>query len=406
MVHQSQRSTDGVSSLWPEINGYFLSFQEIPTHCQPKNKTQQTFYQLLAGFDGTTSCEIREFYRFNLHLAQMNWREIQRPEFKLIYQACEAWTRFQYEQAYTLMRVHLKRFPTDVIALYILHMFEFCTGRTTRLIDVLEQCEAALPRTHNLYPFYLAIKSFVLCECQQYEQALTAGWASIEARPENVYGIHAVVHALHETGQWGQIIEFLNHRASSWMNNPGMKIHICWHLVIAYEQNQMPEAALETFHTLCAMKETPFAKQDLDAVGFLWRLHLKYTDHGSQIQWQKQWQKLATLWTGVIENSVSYLHKLHAALSFSATQQPFLIEKLIAECDGFGIAPQTHRTGVAILRAIHQFTLGQYQTCLSELEQSQPSWHLIGGSNAQRDILRLTKAYAEQHVQHALNIAS
>ncbi|MDW6002528.1 tetratricopeptide repeat protein [Vibrio mangrovi] len=402
MVHKSQLSTDGISSLWPEINGYFLSFQTIPASCRPQNETQYTYHQLLSGFDGTISCEIREFYRFNLNLAQMNWRETQRPEFKLIYQACEAWSRFQYEQAYTLMRTHLKRFPTDVIALYILHMFEFCTGRTTRLIDILEHCDAALPRTHYLYPFYLAIKSFVFCECGRYEEALVTGRDSIETCPENIYGIHAIAHALHETGQWDQIIAFLNQHIDSWIHNPGMRIHVCWHLVIAYEQNHMPEKALDTFRTLCELKETPFAKQDLDAVGFLWRLHLKYADHS----FQKQWQKLATLWTGVIENSVSYLHKLHAALSFAATEQPFLIEKLIAESDGFGIDPQTHRTGIAILRAIHQMTIGRYQTSLSELEQSQQLWHLIGGSNAQRDILRLTKEYVYQHVQLSVERAS
>ena len=137
-----------------------------------------------------------------------------------------------------------------------------------------------------------------------------------------------------------------------------------WHLAIAYEKSDQAELAVRTFREMYALKDSVFAKQDLDAVAFLWRHRMRYSDDR---RFDAEWRKLAGLWSGSIGSSMSYFHRLHAALAFAASDQPFLIEKLIAESDGFGHHAATHQTGIAVLMAILDFAHGRYGDCLGRL---------------------------------------
>jgi hypothetical protein len=166
-----------------------------------------------------------------------------------------------------------------------------------------------------------------------------------------------------------------------------MRIHISWHLAIAYEKNHLTVQSLHTFHEMYALKDHFLAKQDLDAVAYLWRYHLKHPDDR---QFSALWQKLACLWSGSIGTSMSYFHQLHAALAFAACHHILLIKKLIAENDGFGIYPSAHKVGKKILQAIFFFAQSKYQACYQQLKKTQNQWPILGGSKAQRELLLLT----------------
>ncbi|MEE3632829.1 tetratricopeptide repeat protein [Pseudomonas sp. AL 58] len=386
----AQWKTEGVSALWPEINGPFLSLRGMADAYHPEDEIQKTYKQLLAGFDAITGCEMKELYRFRIALDQMSEQTTSIPEIFLIHKAFTAWVNFEYDLARMLFTQHIRAYPSDIIALFFLHMLDFCTGKTTNLNSVLAFCDNHISKTHYLYSYYLSMKSFVLCENQCFDDALEVGFESIKLLPDNIYGIHAVAHALHEMGRWKELSSFLTSCKVHWIENSGMRMHVYWHLAIAYERCNEITLAFQAFEELYALKDSPFAKQDLDAVGFLWRLRLKSTDSG----FNAVWERLALLWTGSICASTSYFHKIHAALAFSATNQPLFIEKQIAESDGFGIEPETHRTGVNVLKGILLFTLERYNESFELLYNSRNQWPLLGGSRAQREILELTLEYA------------
>lgn len=386
----TQWMTDGISALWPEINGAFLSLRGIPDHVAPTTETQTLYKELLLGFDAITSCEMKELYRFKLFLRRMQRQSALPPEMLLIHKAFIAWVNFEYELARKLFTQHLLTYPSDIITLFFVHMLDFCTGKTPRLAKECELCEPHIPATHPLYSYYLAIKSFVLCEGQSFEQALEAGLESVRLIPQNIYGIHATAHALHEMGRWRELANFLIDSKADWIVNEGMRMHVYWHLAIAHERCDEVEQAHQAFKELYELKDSPFAKQDLDAVGFLWRLRLKATD----TNFNGIWDRLALLWTGSVGGSTSYFHKIHAALAFSATNQTLLIEKQIAESDGFGIELEAHQAGLSVLKGILQFTLKRYNESLELLRSSRDQWPLLGGSRAQREILDLTLEYA------------
>jgi tetratricopeptide (TPR) repeat protein len=392
MFMNTRWNTDGISALWPEVNDPFLALRGVPEGLEPVNERQALYQHLLAGFDRITSCEMKELYRFKLFLNQVPAHLASLPEASLILQGFKAWVNFEYETARAVFCAHIKACPTDIVALFFLHMLDFCTGKTVRLKSEFPALDAVLSADHPLYSYYLSMKAFVLCECGLFGDAFDIALQSVRLKPTNIYGIHAAAHALHEMGRWAELAGFLESRRADWIDNPGMRMHVYWHLAIAYERSNRTDRALAAFDGLYKLKDSPFAKQDLDAVGFLWRLRLKAADG----RYHAVWKRLAVLWSGGIFTSTSYFHKVHAALAFSASHQPLLIEKQIAESDGFGVEARTHQVGLEVLNAIHLFTLERYPDCMELLHASRAQWHLLGGSRAQREILALTLDYAAQ----------
>ncbi|OQS45792.1 tetratricopeptide repeat protein 38 family protein [Chromobacterium violaceum] len=395
MTQSDYAATDGASLIWPEINSHFLSLRGIPEHLQADTPIQATYRRLLVGFDAITSCELKDLYKFTLCLQQLAPEEADCPELRLLVAAFRAWVSFDYPRARLLFRQHLDIYPSDIVALFFTHMFDFCTGHTPELMPDLERCDRHIGEDHPLYSYYLSIKAFVTVEAGHPAQALKLGLESLRHRADNIYGIHAVAHALHEQECWKELCLFLEQCKAQWIDNAGMRMHVYWHLAIGYEKSQQTEQSVRTFHDMYALKDSRFAKQDLDAVAFLWRYRL---NHPGDNRFDDVWQQLAFLWSGSIGASMSHFHRLHAALAFAASGQPVLIEKLIAESDGFGLDPQTHQTGVTVLKGIHHFAEGRYADSLGALQAAQPHWSVLGGSRAQRELLPLTLQACERRL--------
>ena len=384
---------DGCCRLWPDVNTHFLSLKGLPPDAVPRTAAQQVLHPLLVGFDAIAGCELKEFYRFKMHLQRLPEAPVACPELLQVVAAFRCWVDFDYSGARALFIAHLHEYPGDVLTVFFVHMLDFCTGKTCDLVDVFEICDSSVDATHPLSSFYLGIKSFVLCERVEFEQARVLGLQAVAQRPDNIYAIHGVVHALHEQQQWAALCEFLEGCKDNWAFNPGMRMHIYWHLAIAYLMSSQYELSTATFREFYALKDFRYAKQDLDAVGFLWRLKLQNLEDR---QFDELWQDLSILWSGSIGTSTSHFHNMHAAFAFAAADRPLLIDKLIAESDGFGIEPATQQVGVDVLNAIAFFARGAYAECYQILAASQSVWLRLGGSRAQRELLMKTMNMAQK----------
>ncbi|TWI56712.1 hypothetical protein IQ22_01164 [Pseudomonas duriflava] len=385
--------TDGCSSLWPAINAPFLSLRGIPTAAVTGDRYQAIFKGILEGFDAITGCEVKDLYKFAHYLQSID--EDVPSELATLVRAFGKWVAFDYAGARNLFKTHIQVYPTDVQAIFFLHMLDFCTGRTAELKPLFNFCDGYMEESHPLYSFYLGIKAFVLCESGLFDESLVVGLEAVRRNPDNIYAIHAVAHALHEQGMWEEMRDFLEDTKEEWIRNPGMRMHVYWHLAITYRKLGNPEAAKMAFLEFYALKQDRFAKQDLDAVGFLWRLKLEDIDDHS---FDEVWKELAILWSGSIGSSTSHFHNMHAAFAFAGANQPLLIEKMIAESDGFGVEPDTHQAGMDVMRAIACFARAEYAQCLRLLSCSQSLWPMLGGSRAQRELLSMTQVFCQTYL--------
>lgn len=142
---------DGCCRLWPDVNTHFLSLKGLPPDAVPRTAAQQVLHPLLVGFDAIAGCELKEFYRFKMHLQRLPEAPVACPELIQVVAAFRCWVDFDYSGARALFIAHLHEYPGDVLTVFFVHMLDFCTGKTCDLVDVFE---SAIPvstrRTHCL----------------------------------------------------------------------------------------------------------------------------------------------------------------------------------------------------------------------------------------------------------------
>ncbi|MCW7538609.1 hypothetical protein OOT46_12225 [Aquabacterium sp. A7-Y] len=388
----------GISALCPEASLLFLSFSDVPDAVCTGSFDEITLKEAFGHFDLLSSCNYKHFARSAAFLAHRPERQVRSRPLRSVLRALRAWSSFDYDLATDMFLAHMEEYPSDVLAFYMLHMLDFSTGRTTRMMETLHRVEPhVVGLDHPLESFYMAIKAFVLCEVGQHEASYLAARRACELNPENIYAIHAAVHVLHERRQWDELIDFLITQETLWMPNAGMKMHVCWHLAVAYLMKGDVAESKAKFFQLRTMKSSRLAKEDLDAVAYLWRYRLRYPRDS---EFDATWRLLSRLWTSCIGSSTSYFHSLHAALSFAAVGEPLLIEKLVAEHDDAGGNEAVHRAGRKVLSAIHRYAIGDVRACADLLHESSGHWRQMGGSNAQRELLELTLQDALARCSH------
>jgi tetratricopeptide (TPR) repeat protein len=384
---QTTLAASGLCDLWPEIGHQFLSLNDLSIPIRCETPEQHLLRESLLHFDVLSACNLRDFLRASSFFKRNHAELVKNPVLREVTEGLLAWSNLDYASAEVSFKRHLQQYPTDVMAMFILHMLDFCIGKTARLISHCDVVDAQMDEQHPFYAYYLAIKSFVLCENGRYQEALEVGLAGFNLIKDNIYAIHAVSHAYHEMNEHEKVIEFLGTNMRFWINNPGMKMHVYWHSAIA-EMNMLSfDKAHEAFNSFYSMKSSPDAEQDLDAVGFLWRHKLCFPEDN---RYDQVWDILAENWTGCIGASTSYFHDMHAALAFAAANKPFLIKKMINRSDGVGIPPEAHAVGGDILQAIFHYAMREYSKCAELLNQTKADWVYIGGSHAQRELLSLT----------------
>jgi hypothetical protein len=387
MLTTPRTQKNGICDISMATSYRFLALHDLSQSIEAETELQQQLREIFIHFDLLTSCNLRDFLRAKTFFTSLRMMSKQGDFLDNLVGALQCWSELEYSSAKHFFTEHINNHPCDIAAIFMLHMLDFCCGSTSDLLPLTQNLDTEIPKSHPLYSYYLAIKSFVMCESGYHEEALEIGLESCNLITDNIYGIHAVAHAYHEMNQHEQILNFLKRTKPVWIANPGMQMHVCWHVALAELSLFSVDKAKEAFRTFYAMKTAPDKEQDLDAVGFLWRYKLCFPEDR---QYDNVWMQLADNWTGCVGASTSYFHDVHAALVFSAVHKPFLIRKLITRSDGAGIPEGAHAVGLDILRAVYHYSIGQYYECAKLLIGTKNEWYKIGGSNAQRDLLRIT----------------
>jgi hypothetical protein len=387
MKNRSNLAKFGICHISPEISHQFLSLNNLSTPLPNESDEQNFLRSLLIHFDLLTSCNLRDFLRAKLFFETCQKESIENRALGCLIDILTSWANLDYASAKFSFNSYLDEYPCDVAVFFMLHMMDFCCGNTPDSLCLIHKLDLEIFDDHPLYGYYLGIKSFVMCESNNFQESLEIGLKSLSAIEENVYAIHAVAHAHHEMDEHGEILKFLNKTMPVWINNQGMRMHVYWHIALAELNLSSIDNARVAFDTFYSMKSSLYTEQDLDAVGFLWRYKLCFPDDD---RYQNIWSALADNWTGCIGASTSYFHDVHGALAFAAIDKPFLIEKTIARSDGAGSYEDSHLIGIEILQAIYYYSVEQYHECATLLTKTEKYWAKIGGSNIQRDLLKLT----------------
>lgn len=294
-----------------------------------------------------------------------------------------------YERTKALLGELLQHEPRDVLALQVAHAFDYLTGDVARLgdrvRDVLPAWSSELPGYHAV----LAMHAFGLQEIGDYARAENMAHRALALDPSDARAHHALAHVFEMTGRADAGIAWMQEHSEHWATGTVVATHCWWHLALFHLAKDQVERALSLYDTRVRIDRSPEVADMIDAAALLWRIELRGGDVGTR------WGELAAAWVPHIADGFCTFNDVHAMLAFVGARDWELARRLERELaqrrsrrSRYG--ETTRRVGASACRALVAFGRRKYAGAIRALASLPALAHRIGGSHAQRDVLRLT----------------
>jgi hypothetical protein len=287
----------------------------------------------------------------------------------------------------------LMEHPRDLLGLVVGHQIDFFSGNAANLRDRVGRCLYAWGADDPQFGFVLGMYAFGLEECNLYGLSEEVGRSAVTTNPDDVWGLHAVVHTYEMTGRIPEGVRFMQAREDDWGAGNFLNVHNSWHYALfLLEAGDVPGALSVYDRTLHHDDSGDVALELLDATALLWRLHLEGTPVGGR------WRPLADAWTRSLSPGYYPFNDMHAAMAFIGAGDLGRAHDLVVALERFldqgdpsttGWA-MTATVGLAICRGLVHFAEGSYEAVLDELLPIRGHVHEFGGSHAQRDAVERT----------------
>ena len=291
-------------------------------------------------------------------------------------QAILAMAAVRFDEADALIESHLTRWPRDALAL-MLHgsILNIFSSRPDRDVQLLRTVEACLPAFEG-HPYVLGQFALALEENRTFTEAHTVAVEAVREVPNNARAAHAAAHTYFETGQLDECEEFVESWIRQWENAGPFTCHLVWHRALSALTRGDTANAKRGLADILAYKGKSLAVLS-DAASLAWRLRLDGEDVGGV------WDELEPL-PDVVGNRFGNAHRVMvlAARSDFDSLEPYA-EKLFR-------AGGANRETARWARAVKSFTSGDVAESARLLDELEPTFRVLGGSQAQTDVFRET----------------
>jgi tetratricopeptide (TPR) repeat protein len=309
--------------------------------------------------------------------------------------AINAWLDGRWHTAARTLDELLVRWPTDVLALQIGQILDFFVGDARNLRDRIGRSLPSFDPEHPRTGFVRGMHAFGLEESGHYDRAEATGLAALDRNPDDVWGVHAVVHTYEMQGRVDDGIRFLRAREGDWGSGNLFTTHNWWHLALYLLEAGRYEEALAIYDAEVHNDESAgISLEMLDASALLWRLTLDGVDTGDRFA------KLATAWAPRVVDEPWYVfNDFHAVVALAGAARTddarAVIERLERYVASAPVQPgsngaMTAEVGLPASRAVLAYTEGRHDDVVGELLPIRTVFHHFGGSHAQRDVLERT----------------
>jgi tetratricopeptide (TPR) repeat protein len=293
--------------------------------------------------------------------------------------------------------------PLDVVAFTVANTYDLFLGDTAaparRTARAFARWAPGMPGYHAI----LSMHAFALEERGEYGRAEEAARCALEDEPLDLRAHHAVAHVHEMRGQPDAGIRWMGERAAFW-NEPGRaSTHHWWHLALFHLQRGDPVHALRIYDRRIASTRTLAGL--IDASALLWRLELDGAAPGAR------WQALAEAWAPRATDANCAFNDVHAMMAFAGAGRGDLAAALLSAQAQLAARPgplgaMARLTGAPACRALLAYGQGDYAGAERMLRALPPVAHRIGGSQAQRDVLELTRHRASAILHRARALQS
>jgi hypothetical protein len=281
----------------------------------------------------------------------------------------------------------LDLWPRDLLALRLAQSCYFFTGWHQRFCAVVDAAMLAWKREERDFGYVLAMASFAHAENGDADYAEALGRQALGVDPACPIGVHAVAHAIAESGRRGAGARWMREQREQWHTESRMCTHNAWHLAMFDAEDGNPASALRILDEwlLPASEESPI--EACDATGLLWRLEAEGADSAGR------WLRISDAFQRRLIPGFWPFVDLHAGLAHLAARKPARVQGLVGAiercADGGGYAASRARSvtfpGLAALIARAE---GRHAEAAGLFADVLPSLGKAGGSRVQLEIFK------------------
>lgn len=271
--------------------------------------------------------------------------------------------------------------PGDLLALRLALSCCFFVGDHETSCEIADAVLRVSRPEQPGYGHKLALASFAHAELGEAAYAERLGRAALERNPSCPLGVHAVAHALGESGDSQAGADWMREQRAQWSVRSRMRTHNAWHLAMFDVDNGRLDSAINILDNSLLPAADRWPLDACDAVALAWRLARAELDVGPR--WKRLSDAFQCFWRPGFWPYVD----LHAAVAHGEANQPerlLALESGVAACaasDGYA-AERARRLTQPALQALDSWLAGDFDDAAKRLSEV-PKLAEAGGSRAQ-----------------------
>jgi hypothetical protein len=206
------------------------------------------------------------------------------------------------------------------------------------------------------------------------------------------------------TGRADAGLAWMYGRAEYWSRATVVATHCWWHVALFHLAKGERDRALALYDERVRAGRSRAVSDLIDASALLWRIHLHGGDTGAR------WRELAAAWAPHVGDAFCTFSDLHAMIAFigagdrkHARDLERQLETRRTDLTRYGVT--TREVGLPAGRGLIAFGRGNHPRAVALLRGLPAQAYCIGGSQAQRNLLNLTRSAAEDRLGAPFSLA-
>src|SRR5262245_5662865 len=293
----------------------------------------------------------------------------------------------------------LDLWPRDLLALRLAQSCYFFAGWHERFCSVVDAAMTAWKRDERDFGYVLAMASFAHAENGDFDYAEDLGRRALAVDPACPIGVHAVAHAIAESGRPGDGARWMREQRDKWHTESRMCTHNAWHLAMFDAEDGNLASALGILDEWLLPASEESAVEACDATGLLWRLETEGVDDAGR------WLRISDAFEHRLTPGFWPFVDLHAGLAHVAAGKPQRAQQLveaIERCaDGDDYAASRARSVTFTgLHALLAWGEGRHAEAAGLFADLLPVLGSAGGSRVQLEIFRRIGSQLKSSKEH------
>lgn len=308
------------------------------------------------------------------------------PRERALVQALAAWAEGgDMERAAAGLEAIVQEQPRDVLALRLAHGIRFMLGDAPAMRDAIEQAlphwDASLPGHAHL----LGCHAFALEETGEPERAEAVGRRAVAMEPSDLWGAHAVAHAMGAQGRMREGLAWLRWLEPHLAGGSNFVRHVHWHRALFHLALGENDAALALHDEKVWDTPGDDVRDLMNAASLLWRLEAAGVTVAA---WR--WEGLADAAARRVGEHAWAFADLHLVLCLAGAGRREALARMLASLaaragtEADSQARVHAAVGLAAARGVAAAVAGDPAEGARLLDAALPRLHETGGSHAQR----------------------